>query len=82
MGVPFYGRTFITTLQGNIGDVAKDTQGFQGPYTRENGFMGYNEVRKLLKNNLKRGFNEFYSQFSDLFSTFKYNAQLAIVMAC
>lgn len=48
MGVPFYGRTFITTLKGNVGDAAIDTQGFQGPYTRENGFMGYNEVRFFL----------------------------------
>lgn len=43
MGLPFYGRTFITSKDGNIGDESDD-QGFQGPFTRENGFMGYNEV--------------------------------------
>lgn len=43
MGLPFYGRTFITSKEGNIGDESDD-QGFQGPFTRENGFMGYNEV--------------------------------------
>lgn len=46
MGLPFYGRTFITNKDGNLGDESDDT-GFQGPFTRENGFMGYNEVRKL-----------------------------------
>jgi chitinase len=45
MGLPFYGRTFITKREGLVGDEADD-QGFQGPYTRENGFMGYNEVRR------------------------------------
>lgn len=51
MGIPLYGRTFIlpekTTVSTNrkprLGEVAK-SMGFQGPYTRENGFMGYNEV--------------------------------------
>lgn len=43
MGLPFYGRTFITNKEGNLGDETDD-QGFQGPFTRENGFMGYNEV--------------------------------------
>jgi len=45
MGLPFYGRTFITNNEGNIGDESDD-QGFQGPFTRENGFMGYNEVER------------------------------------
>ncbi|KAJ9584392.1 hypothetical protein L9F63_021261, partial [Diploptera punctata] len=46
MGVPMYGRTFIledpdsTTI---IGAPAKE-QGFAGPFTREVGFMGYNEI--------------------------------------
>lgn len=44
MGVPFYGRTFVgSNNEGNIGDAATDI-GFKGPFTRENGFMGYNEV--------------------------------------
>lgn len=47
LGLPFYGRTFITMLDGNFGDMASDV-GFQGPYTRENGFMGYNEICTLL----------------------------------
>lgn len=49
MGVPFYGRTFKTPYDGNIGD---DTDGtaFQGPYTREDGFLGYNEICQILKN--------------------------------
>ncbi|XP_061399647.1 probable chitinase 2 [Musca vetustissima] len=49
MGVPFYGRTFKTPFDGNIDD---DTDGtaFQGPYTREDGFLGYNEICQILKN--------------------------------
>lgn len=49
MGIPFYGRTFITALPGNYDDVSDDV-GFQGPYTRENGFMGYNEICEALSN--------------------------------
>ena len=50
LGVPFYGRTFITDKNHlDVGDVvnlnasAKEF-GFPGIYTKENGFMGYNEV--------------------------------------
>lgn len=49
LGIPFYGRTFITEFEGNFGDASNDI-GFMGPYTRENGFMGYNEVCDLLSN--------------------------------
>lgn len=49
MGLPFYGRTFITNLDGNFEDPSLE-QGFTGPYTRENGFMGYNEICDLLTN--------------------------------
>jgi chitinase len=49
LGLPFYGRTFITTTSGNHGDVSDET-GFPGPYTRENGFNGYNEVCEALGN--------------------------------
>jgi len=45
LGVPFYGRSY--TLQNpdsnNMGAPAKNTS-FQGPYTREDGFLGYNEI--------------------------------------
>jgi len=45
LGVPFYGRAFslINPNENNIGDKTKDTS-FQGPYTREDGFLGYNEI--------------------------------------
>lgn len=43
MGLPFYGRTFVAQPNGDLGDVTDD-QGFAGPFTRENGFMGYNEI--------------------------------------
>jgi len=50
MGIPFYGRTF--TLQDiNLRDKGALTKGsgFSGPYTREDGFLGYNEICKELK---------------------------------
>lgn len=49
MGVPFYGRAFKTSFEGNIDDEA-DSTSFQGPYTRELGFLGYNEICELLSN--------------------------------
>lgn len=51
MGLPFYGRTFVTeSKQARIGDDSDD-KGFAGPSTNENGFMGYNEVCEALKAN-------------------------------
>jgi len=45
LGVPLYGRAFTLedTSVNNMGAPAKDTS-FQGPYTREDGFLGYNEI--------------------------------------
>jgi chitinase len=58
MGVPLYGRTFLLNeaydpdsgRKPKLGAVAKNI-GFQGPFTRENGFMGYNEICMEVKNN-------------------------------
>lgn len=47
LGLPFYGRTFITGHDGNFEDPSNEI-GFPGIYTRENGFMGYNEICVLL----------------------------------
>ncbi|XP_064539452.1 probable chitinase 2 [Drosophila montana] len=49
LGLPFYGRTFKTVSQGNVDD-ASDGIGFRGPYTREDGFLGYNEICSILSN--------------------------------
>ncbi|KAL7733630.1 hypothetical protein ACLKA6_005082 [Drosophila palustris] len=49
LGLPFYGRTFKTSAQGNLDD-ASDGAGFQGPFTREDGFLGYNEICNILSN--------------------------------
>lgn len=55
LGIPLYGRTFL--LQDVVTDSKKPKLGaparnigFQGPYTRENGFMGYNEICMELNN--------------------------------
>lgn len=48
LGLPMYGRNFILsdpdTKEVVFGQTPVKEQGFQGPFTRENGFMGYNEV--------------------------------------
>ena len=46
LGVPFYGKTF-TLADRNLHEIgsASNGTGLQGPYTRQNGFLGYNEVR-------------------------------------
>lgn len=51
LGIPLYGRTFIlenldsipSNKKPKLGLPAENT-GFQGNFTREAGFMGYNEV--------------------------------------
>lgn len=48
LGLPFYGRTFLSDLDGYYGD-ATDDAGFSGPFTRESGFLGYNEICNLQK---------------------------------
>ena len=47
VGVPMYGRTFIleSESKGVLGEPSSTQQGFQGPFTRTDGFLGYNEVR-------------------------------------
>ncbi|XP_036337876.1 probable chitinase 2 [Rhagoletis pomonella] len=49
LGLPFYGRTFRTPRDGNVGDPT-DGIAFQGPFTREEGFLGYNEICSILSN--------------------------------
>ena len=45
LGVPLYGRAFALMNPHDNGMGAKTkTTSFQGPYTREDGFLGYNEV--------------------------------------
>ena len=45
LGVPFFGLTF-TLADRNLHEIgsASNGTGLQGPYTRENGSLGYNEV--------------------------------------
>ncbi|XP_045457634.1 probable chitinase 2 [Melitaea cinxia] len=48
LGLPMYGRTFILTNPGvksiEFGVTPAKSTGFAGPWTREAGFIGYNEV--------------------------------------
>ncbi|XP_026671822.1 probable chitinase 2 [Ceratina calcarata] len=56
LGLPMYGRTYVLSKKLNssretpIGQPA-GTDGFKGPYTAQNGFMGYNEICEELVNN-------------------------------
>ncbi|GAB0094588.1 Probable chitinase 2 [Sergentomyia squamirostris] len=49
LGLPFYGRTFLAQGEGNFGDPTDD-KGFPGPYTKESGFMGFNEICDTVQN--------------------------------
>lgn len=53
LGLPFYGRTFVTPDEEQspaLGSPALK-EGFPGPYTKERGFMGYNEICAELDKN-------------------------------
>lgn len=61
LGLPLYGRTFTTNLNGNFGDQTNGN-GFPGPYTRQNGFLGYNEICMNLLSGWEESYNAEYSQ--------------------
>jgi chitinase len=45
LGVPLYGRAFmLMNPHDNVMGSKTQTTSFSGPYTREDGFLGYNEV--------------------------------------
>ncbi|XP_013136672.1 PREDICTED: probable chitinase 2 isoform X2 [Papilio polytes] len=55
LGLPLFGRTFILenadTDVIEFGSTPVKSEGFDGPYTRERGFIGYNEICMELKKN-------------------------------
>ncbi|XP_037930954.1 probable chitinase 2 [Teleopsis dalmanni] len=65
VGLPFYGRTFKTPFSGNINDDSEGV-GFQGPYTREDGFLGYNEICNILSNKTSGWVTEFDVETSQM----------------
>ncbi|CAO1440624.1 unnamed protein product, partial [Diamesa serratosioi] len=58
ISMPFFGRTFITNEVGKIGDESLAT-GFDGPFVKENGKIGYNEICSLMLNQ----FYDWYKQW-------------------
>lgn len=70
LGLPFFGRTFITENEGDIGDATKDNRGFAGPYFKEKGFLGFNEVCRLKK--IHEWEDEFDQEASQAIGKFKY----------
>jgi chitinase len=49
LGIPFFGRSFVTRESAKIGDSTENDFGFPGPFVKENGFLGYNEICKMRK---------------------------------
>jgi chitinase len=49
LGIGFHGRAYVTSGNGNIGDATKNDFGFQGPFVKENGYLGYNEICRMQK---------------------------------
>ena len=49
LGVPFYGRAFKleNPHDSRMGARSRSTS-FAGPYTREDGFLGYNEICEVI----------------------------------
>uniref|UniRef100_A0A1B6M3P7 GH18 domain-containing protein n=1 Tax=Graphocephala atropunctata TaxID=36148 RepID=A0A1B6M3P7_9HEMI len=52
LGLPMYGRTFLlqNESQGERLGAPSMSTAFSGPYTKEDGFMGYNEICEELQN--------------------------------
>ncbi|KAK7791045.1 hypothetical protein R5R35_006847 [Gryllus longicercus] len=53
LGLPFYGHTFIASNVNEKPKLGSMTlkEGFSGPFTKEKGFMGYNEICAELERN-------------------------------
>jgi len=49
MGVPFYGRAFKLLLPTqNMMGAPSSSDAFKGPYTKEDGFLGFNEICEMM----------------------------------
>lgn len=73
VGLPFYGRTFVSELDGMLGDAA-DSTGFKGPFTNENGFMGYNEICIALKNSSFEWITEWHEPSAEMVARYRDSA--------
>lgn len=62
LGIPVFGKTFVTNNDGNIDDETLDTMGFQGPFVKLNGQIGYNEFCYM--SNASRWITSWHSQSS------------------
>ncbi|XP_068622319.1 probable chitinase 2 [Battus philenor] len=68
LGVPLFGRTFVLekpeTEIIEFGQTPAKSEGFQGPLTKENGFMGYNEICAELTTNDDKWTRHWHEQSS------------------
>ncbi|XP_013136711.1 PREDICTED: probable chitinase 2 [Papilio polytes] len=65
LGVPLYGRTFILNDDAQdieFGRTTVQQTGFKGPYTREAGFMGYNEICMEITNKSSKWTHHWHDQ--------------------
>lgn len=71
LGIPFFGRTFVTENDGNVGDRTINNHGFAGPFFREDGFLGYNEICSMRRD--KQWDISFDPESSQAIGKFKHN---------
>ncbi|CAK1593264.1 unnamed protein product [Parnassius mnemosyne] len=68
LGLPLFGRTFILeepeTKDIEFGSTPVKSEGFGGPYTKELGFMAYNEICLELTNNKNKWTRHWHDQSS------------------
>ncbi|CAH2056350.1 unnamed protein product, partial [Iphiclides podalirius] len=65
LGLPLYGRNFILkedTQDIEFGRTPAEQTGFKGPYTREAGFMGYNEICMEVTNKSSKWTHHWHDQ--------------------
>lgn len=83
MGIPFYGRSFVTDSDGNIGDqLPLNRIDFLGPFTRKGGFLGYNEICRYLSEGQPKwikSYNTEYDQSIAKFSDPVFNQTLVTI---
>jgi len=65
LGVPFYGRAYslLNPAVNDIGAPAKKDISFKGPYTREDGFLGYNEICLQQKQDVGQTWNVQWDEY-------------------
>lgn len=75
IGIPFYGRMFVSQNEGDIGMFSEWS--FAGPFYKETGFLGYNELCHMQKD--QKFETKFYERASQAVSKFVKDGQTHVV---